>query len=149
MIDLPQNQTKKEPVGLEVSSIPGLAFLNFLGDGVMVLDNTRKILMVNSVLENLLGWKASELVGQFCFSFLCSQHPATGTYLCQNLCPLMSLKAGLQHENLTWYQDLLVLTKSGQRIEVSASFAPLAASWVGSGGVFNDDEPLNPDLKGE
>ncbi len=116
----------------EFSTIPGLEFLKYLGDGVMVLDNARRILTVNPSLEKMLGWKAAELVGQFCFSFLCSEHPATGTNLCQNLCPLITAKAAPKPQQSVYYQDLLVLTRSGQRLEVSASFAPLAVPLIAS-----------------
>ncbi|OJW00825.1 MAG: hypothetical protein BGO39_20540 [Chloroflexi bacterium 54-19] len=141
MLDLNQNQNEKMRTSNDLSSMPGLAFLNYLGDGVMVLDNSRKILMVNPALENLLGWKASELVGQYCFSYLCCQHPATGTYLCQNLCPLTTVKAGSKHDQSVFYQDLMVLTKGGHRIEVSASFAPLGVPLLASQG--NNPNSLN------
>lgn len=151
MIDLTQNLNAKMQINNnDISSIPGLAFLNYLGDGVMVLDNSRKILMVNPALENLLGWKAAEMVGQYCFSYLCCQHPATGTYLCQNLCPLSGLKPGSKHDQSVIYQDLLVMTKSGQRIEVSSSFAPLVVPLISShGGSSDTGTPVVPGYNGD
>src|SRR5689334_12714124 len=118
------------PAG-KFSGLAGLEFLEYLGEGVIVVDNERKILMVNSALENLLGWKASELVGQHCLDYLCCQHPDTATFLCQNLCPLLFMQmTGFQQRPSVHYQEIYMMSKSGQRVEVSASFAPLALSWL-------------------
>ncbi len=105
--------------------MPDLGFLEFLGEGVMVLDSERQIMMVNSALVNLLGWPAEELIGQACFRFFGCQHPGTGTSLCQNLCPLMFLQATSNNRQSVYYQEISLITRQGDRREVSASFAPL------------------------
>jgi signal transduction histidine kinase len=146
------NNSLKENTKPEVghSTIAGLGFLEYLGEGVIVLDNERKILMVNSALENLLGWKASELVGQPCLQYICCQHPATGTFLCHNLCPLLFLQASPKQGQSIYYQEVFIMTKSGQPLEVSVSFAPLALPWLTQqrdmGGSFFDAQS-NPDWK--
>src|SRR5437764_9032385 len=84
--------------------LPGLGFLEFLGEGVMVLDSDRQVIMVNSALENLLGWTGEELTGQPCFRFFGCHHPGTGTSLCQNLCPLMFLQAATNSRQPVQYQ---------------------------------------------
>lgn len=40
------------------------AILASIGEGLIVTDNKGKIIMVNKVFENLLGWKASEVTGK-------------------------------------------------------------------------------------
>lgn len=128
MIINKQIELNTKPDG-KFSSVAGLEFLEYLGEGVIVLDNERKILMVNSALENLLGWEAAELEGQHCLDYLCCQHPETGTFLCQNLCPLSFLQMGnAQHRHPVHYQEIYMMGKNGQKVEVSASFAPLAMS---------------------
>src|SRR5690242_19301309 len=110
---------------LAETSLPGLGFLELLGEGVLVLDGERRIIMVNSALENLLGYTAAELTGQPCYKFFGCQHPTTGTSLCQNLCPLMFLQAAANSRQSAHYQEISMLTSQGERREVSASFAPL------------------------
>lgn len=124
MINNSLKQNTLPEMGL--STVPGLEFLEYLGEGVMVLDNQRKILMVNSALENLLGWKASELVGLLYLNYICCQHLTTGTFLCQNLCPFLFLQAAAKQNQSVYYQEVFIMTKSGRQVEVSISFAPLA-----------------------
>jgi PAS domain S-box-containing protein len=116
---------KQNTVGKNQAGLPDLGFLEFLGEGVMVLDSNRNIIMVNSALENLLGWSAAELTGQTCFKFFDCQHPGTGTSLCHNLCPLMFLRTISNSRQGIYYQEISMITREGQRREVSASFAPL------------------------
>lgn len=110
---------------LSETPLPGLGFLELLGEGVMVLDGERRIIMVNSALENLLGWTSTELTGQPCYKFFGCQHPATGTSLCQNLCPLMFIHSSANGRQSSLYQEVSLLTRQGERREVSASYAPL------------------------
>jgi signal transduction histidine kinase len=46
--------------------------------------------------------------------------------LCQNLCPLVAL----QGKKTVQYQEVSMITKSGQRRQVSSSFAPLELSYL-------------------
>jgi PAS domain S-box-containing protein len=108
-----------------LTSLPGMGFLEFLGEGAMVLDSDRKIIMVNGAMETLLGWHPGELIGQSCYKFFGCQHPTTGTSLCQNLCPLMFLQTTTNSRQSVHYQEVSMITRKGERREVSASFAPL------------------------
>ncbi len=45
---------------------PALGFLEYLAEGVMILDSDRVIRAVNSALERMLGWSAAELYGVSC-----------------------------------------------------------------------------------
>ena len=73
------------------SNAPVLGFLEYLAEGVMILDSERVIRAVNSSLERMLGWGASELFGVRCQDIFDCQHPITTTTLCSNLCPLIAL----------------------------------------------------------
>ena len=69
-----------------------LGFLEFMAEGVMVLDNSRIIRATNSALERMFGWSEAELVGKLCLDVFGCQHPDSATSLCVNLCPLMNLR---------------------------------------------------------
>src|SRR5690242_17393529 len=105
--------------------IPGLGFLEYLTEGVLVLDGDRNIRAVNSALERMLGWSAAELVGLHCHNLFGCQHPTSGTSLCDNLCPLLRLWPPDKQKQPIVYQEISFATKNGERREMSASFAPL------------------------
>ena len=102
---------------------PILGFLEYLAEGVMILDSERIIRAVNSSLERMLGWSASELFGVRCQDIFDCQHPITSTSLCSNLRPLLVLHSGDFLNHPVHYQEISIATKSGERREVSASFA--------------------------
>lgn len=124
-----------------LTALPGMGFLEFLGEAVMVLDSDRKIIMVNSAMEDLLGWHPGELIGQSCFRFFGCQHPTTGTSLCQNLCPLMFLQAASNSRQSVHYQEVSMITRTGERREVSASFAPLGLPALSLSASTTPEEP--------
>ncbi|HEX2911117.1 MAG TPA: ATP-binding protein [Chloroflexia bacterium] len=103
----------------------GLGFLEYLTEGVLILDQQRSIKAINSAMTRLTGWSAEELIGKQCSQFFCCQHPGTATFLCDNLCPMISLLSSKNPVDSVSYQDISILTKSGERLSISASYAPL------------------------
>lgn len=112
---------------------PALGFLEYLAEGVMILDSDRVIRAVNSALERMLGWSAAELYGVSCQQIFGCQHPITTTSLCSNLCPLLALRVGENLGEPVHYQEISVATRSGERREVSASFATLELPVINPG----------------
>ncbi|MEI6046653.1 MAG: PAS domain-containing sensor histidine kinase [Chloroflexota bacterium] len=102
-----------------------LGFLEYLAEGVLVLDHERIIRAVNSALERMLGWSASELIGLHCTDLFGCQHPHSRTSLCDNLCPLLRFWSNDGQKRPIFYQEVSYATKSGERREMSASYAPL------------------------
>ncbi len=114
-----------------------LGFLEYLADGVLILDSERTIIAVNSALERLVGWSANELIGQACHTFMGCQHPGTANGLCDNLCPLLKLWATEAQKQAVQYDEVSISTKTGERREVSASFAPLEVPFLNNPGQVN------------
>lgn len=107
-----------------ISQTPSLGFLEYLSEGVIIVDNERIIRSVNSALLQLTKWSEAELVGKRCLDFFQCQSPVTNTSLCDQLCPLLRLGSVKSKLSVT-YEDISIITKYGERREVSASFAPL------------------------
>jgi PAS domain S-box-containing protein len=100
------------------------SFIDYLAEGVLVLDHTQVAVAANQALERILGWSVSELVGKSCKAVLGCHDLASATPLCQNLCPLLNLQRNRGNHS-PYFQEISVITKSGERREVSISFAPL------------------------
>src|SRR5690348_7852098 len=73
------------------------SFLDSLVEGVMILDQHRRIRVVNQALEQLLGWSNSELLGRSCQEILGCQLASTDISLCQNFCPLLKSQQANRH----------------------------------------------------
>ncbi len=103
---------------------PLLGFLEYLAEGVLVVDSHRVIRAANQVLERMLGWKVAELVGRKCHETLACQDLASAAPMCMSLCPILNLQHRVG-DNREPFHELTLVTKGGSRIEVSASFATL------------------------
>ena len=94
-------------------------FIEYLAEGVLILDGQRKIIAVNSALEKLLEKPASHLLGQNCFEVINCQASHNAT--CHALCPLLNLQPNLREE------PIFFISNSGLLREVKASFTGLEA----------------------
>jgi NtrC-family two-component system sensor histidine kinase KinB len=108
---------------------PAMGFLEYLAEGVLVVDEQRVICSVNRSLERMLGWTPEELIGQQCLDIFDCLDLESAAPLCQNLCPLVAL----QGKKTVHYQEVSMITKSGQRRQVSSSFAPLDLPYLENG----------------
>jgi signal transduction histidine kinase len=97
-------------------------FLEYLSDGVLVLDTRLVIRAVNPALETLLGFKADEMLGQTCRELFNCQHSPQATRECRALCPLVS--PADPHRPAELSTSLTV--KNGRRLDITARYAPLA-----------------------
>ncbi|HEX2914950.1 MAG TPA: PAS domain-containing sensor histidine kinase [Chloroflexia bacterium] len=104
-----------------------LGFLEYLSDGVLVLNRQYHIVAVNSALEQMVGWKSEELVGELCLRIFGCQHLDNGEPLCNGLCPMLLVwkDQAIEEGNTKLYHELTINTKAGSKREVSVSFSPL------------------------
>ena len=49
---------------IEIEKVKDEAMLSSIGEGLIAVDNDRKIMVVNRAAEEMLGWKMDELIGQ-------------------------------------------------------------------------------------
>jgi PAS domain S-box-containing protein len=102
-----------------------LGFLEFLSEGVMVINSAKQIVGVNSAFEKLLGWTENELVGRPCKLFLNCENHESGDSFCDNFCPFNLLRNLPPKGQTAVYQDLSVHHKKGHQLIVNASLTPL------------------------
>jgi PAS domain S-box-containing protein len=97
-------------------------FLEYLSDGVLVLDSRLVIRAVNPALETLLGFKADEMLGQTCRELLSCRHSPQATGECRALCPLVSPPGSYRPTELS----TSLVVKNGRRMNITARYSPLA-----------------------
>ena len=108
-------------------------FLEYLSDGVVVLDKQQQIVTVNKAATHILGWAKAELVGQLWPELLheqpslISQPLNEAAYGSQVVWPPSNSKGGEQTTDLTlvYQSELTINCKNGSQCEVSASSSPL------------------------
>ena len=126
---------------MSLSSSFALDFLEYLSDGVLVLNQQQQIVAANHVATRILGWSNQELVGEFCHNLFSCQHSFSGQGLCEIDCPNQPfwselVKQGeldLKASSIN-HTELLLKCKDGGQAEVRVSFFPLSLS-------INKNEP--------
>jgi PAS domain S-box-containing protein len=89
-------------------------------DAVFLIDRNMKVLLVNPAGEFLTGWSQEEARGRGCHEVLYGSESSPG--LCPSPgCPINRILSG---EHVSYAEDNLV-TRSGRRIPVSGTFAPI------------------------
>lgn len=89
-------------------------------DGIALIDDQWRVLLLNPACERLTGWRAEEVVGQLCSQFLrchhCDEEP-----LCENACPMLPI-FNLGSAAVP-YRELLVNTRDGGERWVGISWS--------------------------
>lgn len=89
-------------------------------DGIVLIDDQWRVLLLNPACERLTGWRAAEVVGQLCSQFLrchhCDEEP-----LCENACPMLPI-FNLSSAAVP-YRELLVNTRDGGERWVGVSWS--------------------------
>src|SRR4051812_45234927 len=96
-------------------------FIEYLTEGVAVVNGQGTIVAANPAFEKLLEQPAAWLTGKSCAEAIICRMP--GQFACHSACPLLNLKLGLKEEPLSFF------SRSGMRREVSASFTELASGY--------------------
>lgn len=89
-------------------------------DGIVLIDDQWRVLLLNPASERLIGWRAQEVVGQPCSQFLRCHHCGDEA-LCEKACPMLPIfnlgSAGVP------YTELLVNTRDGGERWVGVSWS--------------------------
>ena len=100
------------------------AILERLNDGVYFVDPQRNIQYWNAAAERITGYKAGQVVGEFCTANILMHVNDTGEQLCKGLCPLShTLKDGLPREGQVYLHHA-----DGHRVSVSVRVIPVRAA---------------------
>jgi diguanylate cyclase (GGDEF)-like protein/PAS domain S-box-containing protein len=112
--------------------------LDCLADGVYFVDTQRRITYWNRGAEQISGYSAAEVVGQFCRDNLLEHTDIQGRPICQKGCPFhATLRDGGSHQ-----ADLFLKHRDGHRVPVSVRTSAIldpAGRIVGGVEVFNDN----------
>lgn len=96
------------------------AILRAAPDAVFLIDRNMKVLLVNPAAEFLTGWNLEEARGRGCHEVLYGSESAPGP--CPGPeCPINRILSG---EHVSYAEDNLI-TRSGRRILVGGTFAPI------------------------
>ena len=111
--------------------------LDSVGDGICGIDLDGNCTFVNKAMENIIGWKASELVGKNAHSTLHHTH-ADGSSHPVSECPIYKT---IKDSQPRFVEDDLFWKKNGSSISVEYSCTPIKKSGktiLGSVVVFRD-----------
>lgn len=111
--------------------------LNFIFDGIYVVDVDGRIVFWNTGAEKITGYSAGEVVGNFCKDNILNHVDGEGTLVCVHDCPLRIAI----HENRDTQKKLYPLHKDGRRLPVATHIAPVrncAGETIGAIEVFRD-----------
>ncbi|MGC8756846.1 MAG: diguanylate cyclase [Caldisericaceae bacterium] len=92
-----------------------------MSDGVYFVTKDRKILYWNKAAEEITGYKASEVVGSFCFDNILKHIDEKGTELCLSECPLVTAMKNNANEQ----KEVFLHNKNGERIPVFVRVSPI------------------------
>jgi len=93
----------------------------YLYEGVYVVDQKRKIIFWNEGSERITGYKASEVMGGFCYQNILQHIDANGKQLCLEGCPLHdTLKTGTINE-----AHVFLRHREGYRVPVMVKSLPI------------------------
>ncbi len=86
-------------------------------EGVVAVDQEQKIVLWNEGAERLLGFKAGEVLGRYCYEVIGGREES-GRVVCQASC---RDAVAMRRQDPVQTHDLLVRTKGGQEIWVNVS----------------------------
>ena len=106
-------------------------------EGVYYVDNERKILYWNKAAEKISGYKAEEVINQFCYDNILDHVNDCGRQLCFDGCPLYATIQDRQSREAGVYLH----HKEGHRVAVSVRTVPIERDGqvIGAIEVFVDD----------
>lgn len=113
------------------------ALLDFIYDGVYVVDLDRRILFWNRGAELMTGWPREEVVGRCCRDGLLCHIDEAGRLLCQDECPLTRSMAQMKRIE----EKVFPRHHSGHRFPTRTHVAPVkdaSGKVVGAIEVFRD-----------
>lgn len=94
-------------------------------EGVLAVDREQKIVLWNEGAERLLGFKAGEVLGRYCYDVI-GGRDGSGRIVCQESC---RDTIAMRRQDPIQSHDLLVRSKGGQEIWVSVSTIRVPSRW--------------------
>ncbi|HEX6123493.1 MAG TPA: PAS domain-containing protein, partial [Ktedonobacterales bacterium] len=114
VIRLHQERGRLQQENRQLSSI-----LNFSGDGIITVDSSLRITGFNQAMETMTAWHPHEAMGKFYYDVL-RPHDPQGKPLGLDRDPLLqAISSGRTALN----RELILLTRDGQRVNVSVTAA--------------------------
>jgi len=108
-----------------------LMIIDNLFDGVYFVDTERRITYWNKAAESITGYRAEEIIGQYCQSNILNHIDSDGRALCMLGCPLFAtIIDGRQRADQVFLQH-----KEGHRIPVQINILPIIEDAVIVGAV--------------
>ena len=104
-----------------------IAMLARTADGVMLMDQNRKVVLWNRAAERLLGFRADEILGRPCYEVMRGKTP-DGRPWCSQSCPIA---AQTTRGDPVRNYDLQTQTKAGRRIWLNISALPVPSKKKG------------------
>jgi len=114
--------------------------LDNMNEGAYFVEPDRKIVYWNKAAEEITGFKADEVVGNYCWDDILKHVNEDGVDLCQELCPL----AATMKENKPREAEIFLHHKDGYRLPISVKCSPITndnGEVVGGMEVFSDNSP--------
>jgi len=111
--------------------------MNFIYDGVYVVDTNRRIVFWNKGAERITGYSADEVMGKCCKDNILNHLDQNGSLVCKKDCPLVRAI----EQDCAMESKLYPLHKSGSRIPVSTHIGPVKSKdgcIIGAIEVFRD-----------
>jgi len=111
--------------------------LDFVFDGVYVVDTERRIAFWNGGACRITGYRPEEVVGKFCRDGILNHIDENGTRLCWGACPLLRAIKSDTHIEAKLYP----LNKAGQRFPIITHVGPIKdedGTIIGGIEVFRD-----------
>src|SRR3989344_48908 len=131
--------TEKEK--LEQEYVKDEAIFSAIGEGLIVTDQTGKILMVNHAFERLLGWKKSEVIGKDMAEII-PKYDENGTLILKENRSLTKILAGsdIKENTSTLAVTHYYVRHDGTRLPIMGIVTPILLNnqIVGAVQVFHD-----------
>lgn len=111
------------------------AILSSIGDGVLVVDKDRKVLLMNKAAEKMLGWQADEIIGKDIYDVRTTEDEK-GNFVPVELRPIHIALDSLANSTDKYYY----LDKTKKRFPVAITAAPvmLNGKIIGAVDIFRD-----------
>ncbi|MBI2486027.1 MAG: PAS domain-containing protein [Deltaproteobacteria bacterium] len=92
-------------------------------DGVFVVDGERKIIFWNKAAQNILGFKAKEVLGRYCYEVIAGRDKSDKP-VCSRSCHVLNL---IQRREMVENYDMLTHSKAGDPVWINVSIVAVPA----------------------
>lgn len=119
---------KDKTENLEQENIKNEAILTNIGDGLIITDKDRKVTLVNTAAERMLGWEAQELIGVL---WPDERFAVTDEFMHEVPTEALPISKALQEgqtQKTTLSNALYYLRKNGSRFPVAITASPVVVN---------------------